>query len=407
MESIVFDYFDYRANTIDLAETQSSYDMSTSFADVPDALMSAVSMDVLAENSERALGFDNYLEASNVDVIEIRVISSVFNTVSESDSAIVGTVYEWTAFDWVQPVSQELIHSGFGTEHTLTFQKTGNAVILVADEYDESDITGMNTVTSALAWNDTLPEEEEQQEEALAAAAPTSYAKFTPSNITSYASKYVGPYNNSSTTNYDNSYYNRMFINCQPYGGDCANFASQCLYDAGLSTFSEWDYDDNGTPCTNSSHKATEYHACTADDKPTSGWRAAINLYDVLSGHYYNSHGAANSNTSFSVGDLLFRGTVGTFTHVYICSQVSGGQALFSAHTDDRQNVPFPPNDKNNLVRLHLHNVTFVNYNATQHRIVCASGDMTVLENHIWYGRWDPTTMQTVVTCVSCGAVRR
>lgn len=326
----------------------------------------------------RAEGFKNYLNEYSLSVADIRSDNSELYDASMSDGMLIGYVYEWTEFDWHEPETGELITSLFGTLHKLTFSIQGEAISLVKDEYDEEPITGINTV-------ETVSELELNSEVSVVSAnalscTGTVAGYFSTNALSYYADLYVGPYDWADGVRNDYEYYNRQYLNYKVGGGDCANFASQCLHYAGLDMTSSWWYSDGDTPCENAAHSAnsgTSYvdHSCTSDDTSSSAWRGCSAQATTLSSYYSSSSSTSFSAADFEIGDLLY---TSSYAHVYICSSIVGTTPLFSSHTNDYKNIPLP---STGVLMLHIHryDTTCAGYTATQHVKMCTCDDGGIL----------------------------
>ena len=202
------------------------------------------------------------------------------------------------------------------------------------------DITGINTI------------EEEDREELIdlpvvlpgrtnASTGSVVYGSYIPEQIQEYCRKYAFSYNPN-------------YYDYSVYGGDCANFASQCLANGGLAQYrgstqyDGWYYDKNGT------------YDITYDDISASAWRGALVLLPELSSHYASEMGSvSDGDVNWNVGDLgLVSRTSSGQGHVYICSGKSGSVGLFSSHTEDRYNVVEPETID---TYLHIHSCIYNN----------------------------------------------
>lgn len=383
--SFIAPYFELREMTLTENYTVGTASSAASTAnELNSQLATNIDNSVIEAVDARAEGFKNYVNEYSLSVTDVRSDNSELYDVSMSDGMVTGYVYEWTEFDWHEPETGELITSSFGTLHKLTFSILGNAISLVNDEYDEEPITGINTVETASELE--LNSEATVVSTNALSCTGTVAGYFSTNALSYYANLYVGPYGTSDGVSNDYSYYNRQYLNYKVGGGDCANFASQCLYYAGLDMTSSWWYSDGDTPCGNAAHSAnsgTSYvdHSCTSDDTSSSAWRGCSAQASTLSSYYSSSSSTSFSASDFEIGDLLY---TSSYAHVYICSSIVGSTPLFSSHTNDYKNIPLP---SSGVLMLHIHRygTTCVAYTATQHVKMCNCNDGGyAYENHTW-----------------------
>ncbi len=112
----------------------------------------------------------------------------------------------------------------------------------------------------------------------------------------------------TNPTYQDQSYWNPAYEHI--WCNDCANYASQGLYDGGLYLNSTW-------------------------EPYTSDWVGAqgLNTYLISLGSTPESYSAA------SAGDMVFLGTPGSFYHAMTVTYDDGTNVRESAHTSDRKDI--------------------------------------------------------------------
>lgn len=140
-----------------------------------------------------------------------------------------------------------------------------------------------------------------------------------------YANKYCGA---ASEEQYGFKY-NKKYRNYNGEGGDCANFASQMLFEAGgFKKNSDWNYDDKGAT-----------HAwLNADgfkDYMTYSGRASVIAYGSYEKVYKASY-------KLLPGDFVAYEKKGDVVHISVVTGVdSKGYSLVSCHNEDRNKVPW------------------------------------------------------------------
>jgi hypothetical protein len=157
-----------------------------------------------------------------------------------------------------------------------------------------------------------------------------------------YADKYCGA---ASIEEYGYKY-NKKYRDYNPQGGDCANFASQVLFEGGkFRKNSAWNYDGNGA--TRSWLNADGFKRYM-----TNSGRASIIAYGSYDKVYKASY-------KLLPGDFIAYEKRNDITHISVVTGAdSKGYSLVSCHNSDRNKVPWDLgwNDKSIkfwLVRVH------------------------------------------------------
>ncbi|QEK13559.1 amidase domain-containing protein [Crassaminicella thermophila] len=122
--------------------------------------------------------------------------------------------------------------------------------------------------------------------------------------------------------------YNKKYKNYNPNGGDCANFASQILYEGGKfrKTYS-WNYDKGGSKAWVNAHAFKGYMVYSG--------RASVVAY----GTYEKVYKAAYK---LMPGDFVAYEKKGEVTHISVVTGAdSKGYTLVNSHNTDRYRVPW------------------------------------------------------------------
>lgn len=173
---------------------------------------------------------------------------------------------------------------------------------------------------------------------------PRDFSNLSARRITAveYANQYCGA---ASEEQYGFSY-NKKYRDYNPQGGDCANFASQILYEGGkFKRNSAWNYDRNGA---------------------TGSWLNAggFKKYMVYSGRasvvaYGNYNKVYKASFKLLPGDFIAYEKNGDINHISVVTGAdSKGYTLVTCHNSDRNNVPWDlgwgnKNIKFWLIRVH------------------------------------------------------
>lgn len=160
-------------------------------------------------------------------------------------------------------------------------------------------------------------------------------------NAIEYADKYCGA---ASAAEYK---YNKLYRDYNPQGGDCANFASQILFEGGkFKKNSAWSYDKNGAT------KAW-LNADGFKRYMTYSGRASVIAYGSYDKVYKASY-------KLLPGDFVAYEKKNDITHISVVTGAdSRGYSLVSCHNSDRSKVPWDLgwSDKNIkfwLIRIHF-----------------------------------------------------
>lgn len=157
----------------------------------------------------------------------------------------------------------------------------------------------------------------------------------------SYAHLFCG-----ATLGEDDFSYNSDYKNFNPQGGDCANFASQILYEGGFKKNSIWNY-SNG--------------------EGTKAWvnAQAFKNYMINSGRAnYIANGSYNKiyKDAYKLrpGDFVAYEKKGKITHISTVTGLdSKGYPLVTCHNTDRLLVPYDLGWSNDNIKFHLIHVNY------------------------------------------------
>lgn len=363
----------------------------------------------------RADGLMKYIESTDITLLSWDVFVGKPMKVSVSAQGnLTCEVYVWTNFVWFNHDFPEPTESGFGTYHLLSLSVDKQEYRVVSDLYDEQDISGVSTIsnysideedTSSVALS--IISGDDSSIAYLSANTPTQL--ISRSRVVTYANQYVGNYGASGDYQ-DYTKYNRKYKNYNLDGGDCVNYVSQCLYDAGLPKKSDWTYSENGTPCTNSSHSANNNasystHSCTKDDTSGAAWRLTENFIQTITAAYKSNYKTSPSVGDFYIGDVGFLcRSNGTSYHAFICVATGSTTFKINAHNSDRKQVPYSQDtiNNNNISRVHIHSpsASWQRYDSTNHRTPCNAGC-----GFYYYGSHYAQNPGANATCLGCGYV--
>ena len=291
-------------------------------------------------NASSAVAEGNELRAARVRDMETRLGLTVLDadvtariergrTLQNPDGTWTMYVYEWTYFDYddlADGVGGRDV-SGFGTWHILTVDigADGSCEVL-SDEYDESDILGVNTLS------------DEHTRELLARAVPEPEYESEPDTASLLAFSYYPDYNVEAAVAYSEEHwnnYNPDYANFNPYGGDCANFTSQSIYAGGMPQVVTQPYSNDGWFYRTSTNRsatwtgATNLHHWMRDNRGRCVTASASTVYTGSPVFY--------SKTTYS-GDSKQENI--SFAHAVLCVGTNtAGTPIVNSHNTDRYHV--------------------------------------------------------------------
>ena len=291
-------------------------------------------------NASSAVAEENELRAESVRDMETRLGLTVLDadvtariererTVQNPDGTWTMYVYEWTFFDYDDLADGVggLDVSGFGTWHIFTVDiGADGACEVLSDEYDESDILGVNTLSDA------------HTRELLARAVPEPEYESEPDAASLLAFSYYPDYDVEKAVAYSEEHwnnYNPAYANFNPYGGDCANFTSQSIYAGGMPQVVTKAYANDGWFYINSTNRsatwtgATNLHHWMRDNRGRCVTASATTVYTGSPVFY--------SKTTYS-GDSKQENI--SFAHAVLCVGTNtAGSPVINSHNTDRYHV--------------------------------------------------------------------
>ncbi len=140
--------------------------------------------------------------------------------------------------------------------------------------------------------------------------------------------------------------YNKEYMDCNPLGGDCANFASQIMFEgAGFKKNGTWNYTHEGTKAWVNAQGLTHYIINSG-----RGHKIAQGSYEKI----------YKTASQMRPGDIVAYEKKGRITHV---STVTGldnhGYPLVTCHNTDRLLVPYDLGWSNSNITFHLVDVYY------------------------------------------------
>lgn len=133
----------------------------------------------------------------------------------------------------------------------------------------------------------------------------------------------IANYNRQKAAEYAERWYNKRnsaYYNFDGVGGDCTNFASQCLFaGAGVMNY----------------RRDVGWYYISPNDR-AAAWSASSYLIKfLLNNNEEGPFGELRELNRLEIGDLIFLNNSVEYYHTLVVTGFSGGAPLITAHTDD------------------------------------------------------------------------
>lgn len=252
--------------------------------------------------------------------------------VKEKEPGLFGVICDViTEFNYYYTDSPDVINTfRLGTNHYLNLKKTEDKYIITKEWYTDpfADSLNLNNIKT-----------EEVKEFILSREAP----QYTPSEKVQKAIDYAHTYCGASLDkNFTFKYNSKKYKNHNPDGGDCANFASQILYEGGgFKKNGIWNYEGKeGTKAWLNAQGFKNYMVGSG--------RASY----IAKGSYQEVYKAAYN---MRPGDFVAYEKKGRIVHISTVTGLdSKGYPLVTCHNTDRLLVPYDLGWSNENITLHL-----------------------------------------------------
>ena len=225
-----------------------------------------------------------------------------------------------------------LTHFKLGTSHYIHLKEKNNGYYIVKEWYTDP-------------FADSLDITNEKSEEMKTYIVNHQAPNYTPDERTQKSIDYAHKYCGIGEDEYLFKY-NKDYLNCNPRGGDCANFASQILYASGkFKKTSTWNYTNDGTKAWVNAQALKNYLV-----------NSSRGSY-IAKGSYKEVYKAAYN---LRPGDIVAYEKKGRITHVSTVTGLdSKGYPLVTCHNTDRLLVPYDLGWSNKSITFHLIDVHY------------------------------------------------
>ncbi len=294
-----------------------------------------VSLWAYESEAQKIKYFKNWCDKQAVKFDKIESVVKV-RKVKEKEKDLYGILcFNSTAFTYSYLDTPEVPNTFYlGTSHYMNLKKDGDGYIITKEWYTDpfADSLHLNTLKT-----------DEIRNYILSHKAPD----YTPNERTQKAINYAHQYCGVGPNPEYLFKYNKAYKNFNPDGGDCANFASQILYEGGgFKKNCTWNY------CAREGTKAW-VNAQAFKNYITSSGRGSY----IAKGTYQEVYKAAYQ---LRPGDFVAYEKKGKITHISTITGLdSKGYPLVTCHNTDRLLVPYDLGWSNKGIRFHLIDVYY------------------------------------------------
>lgn len=276
---------------------------------------------------------NNWAEKQGIIFSDINSIFKIRSVKENGDTTSYNFICS-TEYKYVYENEPEIENTfRIGTYHSLKIRKIDNTWLIVKEWYTDP-------------FADSLEIENlkrDEFKEYILSSKPRDFSNLNQRrvNAVEYADRYCGA---AADEEFGFSY-NKKYRDYNPLGGDCANFASQILFEGGkFKKTGAWNYTNSGTK--------SWINAQAFKDYMLNSGRASV----IAKGTYNQVFKA-----SFKLlpGDFVAYEKKGKVTHISVVTGAdSKGYSLVNCHNTDRYRVPWDLGWSNNnikfwLVRIH------------------------------------------------------
>lgn len=226
----------------------------------------------------------------------------------------------------------EITRFKLGTSHYIHLKEKDGNYVIVKEWYTDPFADSLDI---------TNEKSEEMKNYITSHQAPTYTIDERTQNAIDYAHKYCGIGDGENLFKY-----NKNYLNCNPRGGDCANFASQILHEgAKFKKNGTWNYTNDGTKAWVNAQSFKNY------------WVNSGRASYIAKGSYKEVYKSAYQ---MRPGDIVAYEKKGRITHVSTVTGLdSKGYPLVTCHNTDRLLVPYDLGWSNKSITFHLIDVHY------------------------------------------------
>ncbi|EJP6471045.1 amidase domain-containing protein [Clostridium botulinum] len=288
------------------------------------------------EHEEKKIKYlHNWEEKQGVKFIDIKPNVVIKNIKKQKDNYSINLIcsaeYKYVYEDDLKKVNTSII----GTSHLVKIANKNNKWVITKEWYKDPFADSLNI--------NNLKAEDIREHIVTSSLRDFSSLNDRRLKAIEYADKYCG----AASTEEHGYKYNKNYRDYNPKGGDCANFASQILFEGGkFKKNSAWNYDSKGAT-------RAWVNADGFKDYMIYSGRASV----IAHGDYEKVYKASYN---LLPGDFVAYEKKGDITHISVVTGAdSKGYSLVSCHNTDRNKVPWDLGWSNKGIKFWLVRVHF------------------------------------------------
>ena len=270
-------------------------------------------------------------QKQGIKFIEILPVVMIRRASTKGDGYSVNLTVS-TQYKYVYDQEENINSFRIGTYHSMDVVKREDGWKILREWYTDP-------FADSLALDETKTE---ATKEFILAQSPRDFSQLIDrrKSAVEYADMYCGA---AGESNYS---YNKKYKNYNPQGGDCANFASQILFEGGkFRKTSAWNYNKGGNKAWVNAQAFKDYWVYSG--------RASVVAY----GDYNKVYKAVYK---LQPGDFVAYEKKGKVTHISVVTGAdSKGYTLVNSHNTDRYRVPWDLGWSNKGIKFWLVHVHF------------------------------------------------
>jgi hypothetical protein len=259
----------------------------------------------------------------------------VVRSLKDKGEKYTANVLKSTEYEYVYENAADSVNMfRIGTSHSIDIIKNNDTWLITKEWYTDPFADSLNL--------DNIKTEEIKQH--ILSKGPRDFSKLNERRIAAveYADKYCG----SAADEEYGLKYNKKYRNYNPLGGDCANFASQILFEGGkFRKTGEWNYHKGGSKAWVNAQAFKNFWL----------WSGRASL--IASGSYEK---VVKASYKLLPGDFVAYEKKGEITHISVVTGAdSKGYPLVNCHNIDRYRVPWDLGWSNKGIKFWLVRVHF------------------------------------------------
>lgn len=293
---------------------------------------------LVEETSARMQSLKTFWQEQDIYVISAENSAMILNAQQKTSGDINLSIYEWTWLDYNNgdganaPATDRM---GFATIHEVTARETNGRFTIVADIYDESDITGYTSEGYSVVAETALLAESGNTTSCDEVYLDGLYLNDdymdSPSACVTYADTYV-IHSIAGEAGVSYSQYYNTDVYGYADGNDCCNYVSQCLKAGGFV------FDPTRAANRDKTKAGQWWHSQTGNLSDSSeSWRL-VSKFITYWKNRYGIEDITSNASNLCAGTPVITNNEG---HIAICVGTnSSGKPIINGHTRDVYHQP-------------------------------------------------------------------